>query len=170
MFGTLLMFATISLLPANNSQLAAMTKRIVGLQSGGVGLVALLLSSLLMLPISILVKSAMLHLCLKIFGGSRASFSTTFRTLCYALGSSALLWLIPLISVATATVTGETAVVDFAMALAMVSVLLWSVWVTVGSLAASHGMSTFKAALAIFLPPFLTFTLFFFIVARSFDS
>ncbi len=170
MVGTLLMFATVSMLPATNSQLAAMTKRMVGLQSGGVGLVALLLSSLSMLPISILVKSALLHVCLKIFGGSRASFSTTFRTLCYALGSSAVLWLIPLISVATATVTGETAVVDFAMALAMVSVLLWSIWVTIGCLAASHGMSTFKAALAIFLPPFLTFTLFFFILARSFDS
>ncbi|NBV85070.1 MAG: YIP1 family protein [Verrucomicrobia bacterium] len=166
MSGTLLMFATISLLPANNSQLAAMTKRMVGLQSGGIGLAALMASSLLMLPLGILVKSAVLHWCLKIFGGSEAPFLTTFRALCYALGSAATLWLIPLISVAAATVAGETATVDFAMALAMASVLVWSVGVTLGCLASSHGMSTFKAALAIFLPPIVAFALFLFTAAR----
>ncbi len=162
--GTLLMLTTVGLLPVANSKVAVLMRQMLGLQ-GGVGLTTLLLSSVLMLPLSMLAKSTILHLCLKVFGRSQASFLTTFRTLCYAIGSSAVLWLIPLAAVAAAGFAGETAVVDFAMAISMAVVAVWSMRVTIGALAASHGMPISRAALSILLPPFLAFTVFFFIVA-----
>ncbi|NBV33840.1 MAG: DUF4339 domain-containing protein [Proteobacteria bacterium] len=128
--GTLLMLTTVGLLPVANSKVAVLMRQMLGLQ-GGVGLTTLLLSSVLMLPLSMLAKSTVLHLCLKVFGRSQASFLTTFRTLCYAIGSSAVLWLIPLAAVASAGLAGETAVVDFAMAISMAVVAVWSMRVTI---------------------------------------
>jgi len=162
--GTLLMLTTVGLLPVANSKVAVLMRQMLGLQ-GGVGLTTLLLSSVLMLPLSMLAKSTVLHLCLKVFGRSQASFLTTFRTLCYAIGSSAVLWLIPLAAVASAGLAGETAVVDFAMAISMAVVAVWSMRVTIGALAASHGMPIGRAALSVLLPPFLAFLVFFFVVA-----
>ena len=162
--GTLLMLTTVGLLPVANSKVAVLMRQMLGLQ-GGVGLTTLLFSSVLMLPLSMLAKSTILHLCLKVFGRSQASFLTTFRTLCYAIGSSAVLWLIPLTAVAAAGFAGETAVVDFAMAISMAVVAVWSMRVTIGALAASHGMPIGRAALSVLLPPFLAFLVFFFVVA-----
>ena len=170
MLGTLLMLTTVSLLPAANSKVGVLMHQMLGLQSGSVGLTALLISSVLMLPLSMLAKSVVLHLCLKVFGRSQASFLTTFRTLCYAVGSSAVLWLIPLAAVAAAGFAGDTAVVDFAMAISMVVVVIWSMRVTIGALASSHRMSMGRAALSILLPPFLAFTVFFFIIAAFVTS
>jgi hypothetical protein len=156
--GTLLMLLTVSLLPVANSKAAILMRELLGLNSG-VGLSALLLSSLFLLPLSMLMKSVVLHACLKFFGRSKAPFAITFRSMCYAVGSCAGLWLIPLVSVAAASFEANPVVVDLVMMFAMLTVLIWSLRVTLRVLAAAHGMSFFRATVATLLPPFLIFTL-----------
>jgi hypothetical protein len=50
------------------------------------------------------VTAGILHLCLLLVGGARQPFETTYRVLCYAMGSSALCNVIPLFGFLVAAV------------------------------------------------------------------
>src|SRR6266571_2797232 len=62
---------------------------------GGVGWILLVIFAPLLIVIGIFINSAVLHLCLMIVGGAKQSFETTFRVICFSVGSIDPLLVIP---------------------------------------------------------------------------
>jgi len=62
---------------------------------GGVGWILLVIFAPLLIVIGIFISSAILHLCLMIVGGAKQSFETTFRVICFSVGSIDPLLVIP---------------------------------------------------------------------------
>ncbi len=58
----------------------------------------------LMIPVGVLVSSAVLHLCLKIVKASKTDFQTTFRVVCYSSGPDLINVFVPVIGSAIAFV------------------------------------------------------------------
>ena len=110
--------------------------------TGGVGVMiavvygVLLLSSVAVAPF---INAGVLHLSLKLVGGARQSFETTFRTWCYAHGSAMFVMLIPVCGWMAAGI--------------------WGLVATCIGLAKMHDISTGKATLAVLLPVIVCCTL-----------
>jgi len=75
------------------------------------------------------------HLFIMILAGSRKSFWGTFKVVCYACGASMVFYVLPLCGACVA--------------------VLWCLVIEIIGLKETHGISTFKAAAAIFLPTIL---------------
>ncbi|MBN2541716.1 YIP1 family protein [bacterium] len=80
----------------------------------------------------IFISSGILHLCLMIVGAANRPFETTFRIVCFAGGSTALIQLIPLCG---GLVGG-----------------IWTIVLEVIGVEHAHGTTTGKAVLAVLLP------------------
>jgi hypothetical protein len=51
----------------------------------------------LMVVLSAVIGAAILHVCLLIVGGARQPYETTLRLICYAMGSTAMFSLVPIV-------------------------------------------------------------------------
>lgn len=103
-----------------------------GMVGLGIGAVFILLFIPIILALVIFIGAAVLHLCLMLVGGANRSFETTFRVVCYSIGSTYPLLIVPICG-------GFIA----------------GIWCTVAEcfgLARAHQTTTGRAVLAVFLP------------------
>jgi hypothetical protein len=84
------------------------------------------------LTILIFLAAAILHVCLMIVGGAKQAFETTFRVVCFSIGSTYPLMIVPLCGGAVASI--------------------WSLVLYCIGLARTHETDTGRAVLAVFLP------------------
>lgn len=161
--GNILMALTLKQMPASASPMINLLKQALPADSGGV-LVYSSAQSLLMLPLAIAVKAVLLHASLRFIGQSVHPFSTTFRTLCYALGAGSMLWGIPLIAVSITTRAADATASVAAFFLSALLIGLWSLWINLKALASAHEISLSRAIASLFIPPliasFVSFLLF----------
>jgi hypothetical protein len=98
-----------------------------------------LIGSILLSPalyvVSAFLSSGLTHLCLKLLGGAHRPFETTFRVICYAQASAAVLNLLPLCG----SLIG----------------IIWGAYCIIIGLRETHRISGWKATLAITLPGIL---------------
>src|ERR1700730_9454142 len=99
---------------------------------GGAALILVMVISPLLVAIGTFIVSAILHLCLMIVGGSKQSFETTFRVVCFSGGSVNPLQVIPICG----------GLIAFVWALVLYCI----------GLARSHEIETGRAVLAVLLP------------------
>jgi hypothetical protein len=118
-------------------------------------LVANILGSTLALPLTTVLKAGVIHALMRFGARSSAPFSTTFRAVCYAMGATSALWIVPLGAVWASGFSGQPLVVESAMFLATGATAMWSMFVLVQGLACSHGVAFWRAALAVLVPPFV---------------
>ena len=98
----------------------------------GFGMVFLVVLLPLFLVISIFIGAAIMHVCLMIVGGARQPFETTFRVLCFSVGSTQPLIIVPFCGSFIAGV--------------------WGLVCDCIGLARAHETDTGRAVLAVFLP------------------
>jgi len=152
--GNILMALSLKQLPATASPMIHLLKQALPADGGGV-LVYSSAASLLMLPLAIAVKAVLLHASIKFIGQSVQPFSTTFRTLCYALGTGSILWGIPLIAVSVTTLAADTTASVAAFFLAAILIGFWSLWINIKALASAHEISLLRAIASVFVPPLI---------------
>jgi hypothetical protein len=102
---------------------------------GSIGLVALVCASIIVpvfIAVGCLLASGILHVLLLIVGGAEQPWETTFRVYAYALGATSLLDLVPCCGGLIAA--------------------FWMLAAVIIGLSKAHGISTGRAALAVFLP------------------
>ena len=78
------------------------------------------------------IRSAVLHVCRMVVGGAKQSFETTFRVVCFSIGSVDPLLIIPVCGILIA--------------------LVWRIVLNCIGLARAHETDTGRAVLAVFLP------------------
>ena len=98
----------------------------------GIGAAFLLLLIPIFLALGLFLGSAILHLCLMLVGGANRSFETTFRVVCFSIGSTYPLLIIPACG---GLVSG-----------------IWCAVAECIGLARAHRTTTGRAVLAVFLP------------------
>lgn len=98
----------------------------------GVGAIALLILSPLLIVIGVFLTAAILHVCLMIVGGAKQPFETTFRVVCFSTGSVSPLLIVPFCG---GMVVG-----------------IWDIVLRCIGLARAHETDTGRAVLAVFLP------------------
>ena len=103
-----------------------------GMMGAGVGLVFFIILAPIFVAVLIFVGAAILHLCLMIVGGARQPFETTFRVVCFSLGSTNPLGIVPICGGFIGCV--------------------WGIVVECIGLARAHETDTGRAVLAVFLP------------------
>lgn len=100
------------------------------------GMAYALIAALFLVPVGIVlgtfINSAIMHLCLILLGGAKQPFETTYRVVCYSLGSTAILQVIP---VCGGLICG-----------------VWNLVTTCIGLARAHEIPTGKAVAAVLLP------------------
>jgi hypothetical protein len=153
--GTALVLWTFEQLPQSGSALSRILQRMHTPGASKTLLVASILGSTLALPLTVLVKAAFLHAFMRFMAGSRARFSLTFRTICYSMGATSALWVVPLAAVWLSGFSGDALVVESALLLAAGATGIWSLQIVTQSLASAHGVSLWRAAMAVILPPFV---------------
>ena len=97
----------------------------------GAGISAVFLTPI-RVAVGAFIAAAMIHVCLMLVGGAKRSFETTFRVLCFCMGSTNLLLLLPFCGFVIAGV--------------------WGLIVEVIGLAKAHGIETGRALTAVLLP------------------
>lgn len=105
---------------------------LAGLMGFGFGAIFILFFVPVFLALGLFIGSAILHLCLMLVGGAKRSFETTFRVMCFAVGSAHPLMIIPFCG---GLISG-----------------VWCIVLECIGLARAHDTSTGKAVLAVFLP------------------
>ena len=105
---------------------------LTGFIGAGFGMVAAIVLIPVFLTIMLFLGAAILHLCLMIVGGANQSFETTFRVLCFTIGSTYPLIIAPFCGGLIAGV--------------------WGLVCEIIGLARAHETDTGRAALAVFLP------------------
>lgn len=102
----------------------------------GKGFQVVLLGSILISPalyvVGAFISSGVTHLCLRLLGGAEKPFETTFRVICYAQASAAVLNIFPMCG-------------------GLLAVVMAGYCIIVG-LREAHGISGWKATLALVLP------------------
>ena len=153
--GTVMVLWTIQELPSTGGAFSKMMRLTQQPDLSVAMLVATLIGSTLVLPLTVVIKAGVLHLFMRLGTPSKSSFATTFRAACYAMGAASALWVVPLGAVWASSFSGQPAVVEAAMLLAAGATGMWSIIVLLKALACSHGVALWRAALAVLLPPFL---------------
>jgi hypothetical protein len=97
-----------------------------------VGFVFIVIFTPILVVLGAFIGSAILHLCLMIVGGAKQSFETTFRVVCFSMGSVDPLMIIPICG--------------------GLIVLVWRIVLNCIGLARAHETDTGRAVLAVFLP------------------
>jgi hypothetical protein len=105
---------------------------LAGLMGFGFGAIFILLFVPVFLALGLFIGSAILHLCLMLVGGAKRSYETTFRVICFVVGSVYPLMIVPICG---GLISG-----------------IWGLVLECIGLAKAHDTSTGKAALAVFLP------------------
>jgi len=103
-----------------------------GMFGMGAGVIAAIIFVPIVLTIGIFIASAILHVCLMIVGGAKQAFETTFRVVCFSIGSTYPLMIVPLCGGAIAGV--------------------WNLVLHCIGLARAHETETGRAVLAVLLP------------------
>lgn len=99
---------------------------------GMIGLLLLVCFAPVLAIITLFLGSALYHVLLLLFGGSRFPYETTFRVVCYAAGSTSLVHIIPVCGGLIGAV--------------------WNIVVSIIGLARAHETTTGKAAAAVLVP------------------
>lgn len=105
---------------------------VIGLFGAGAGIIAGVIAIPFFLLFGIFVGSALLHLCLMLVGGAKRSFETTLRVVCFAVGSTYPIMIVPMCG---GLVAG-----------------IWAIVVECIGIARAHEIETGRAVLAAFLP------------------
>jgi hypothetical protein len=105
---------------------------LAGVFGMGAGLILAIIFVPIGLTIVIFIASAILHVCLMIVGGAKQAFETTFRVVCFSIGSTYPLMIVPLCGGAVAAI--------------------WNLVLHCIGLARAHETDTGRAVLAVFLP------------------
>jgi hypothetical protein len=105
---------------------------LAGMFGMGVGLVIAIIFIPIGLTIGIFVAAAILHVCLMVVGGAKQAFETTFRVVCFSIGSTYPLIIIPFCG---SFIAG-----------------IWNLVLHCIGLARAHETETGRAVLAVFLP------------------
>lgn len=103
-----------------------------GLLGFGFGGIFALIFFPIVLTLGLFIGAGIVHLCLMLVGGAKRSYETTLRVLCYSVGSTYPLMIVP---VCGGVIAG-----------------LWCLVVECIGLARAHETTTGKAVLAVFLP------------------
>jgi hypothetical protein len=151
--GTVMVLWTVELLPTTGSAFSKMLRLLHQGDFSAAMLVASVLGSTLILPLTVLFKAGVLHMMMRFGARSVAPFSTTFRTVCYAMGATSALWIVPLAAVWASGFSGHPLVVESAMLLSAGATGVWSMFVLLQALACSHGVSFWRTTLAVLVPP-----------------
>ena len=112
--------------------LADRSNALTGMIGAGFGLVFCIILMPVFVAIAMFVGAGILHLCLMIVGGAKQPFETTFRVLCFAMGSTYPLMIVPICGGFIAGV--------------------WGIVTECIGLAQAHETDTGRAVLAVFLP------------------
>ena len=105
---------------------------LAGMFGMGAGLILAIIFVPVGITILIFIASAILHVCLMIVGGAKQAFETTFRVVCFSIGSTYPLMIVPLCGGAVAAI--------------------WNLVLHCIGLARAHETDTGRAVLAVFLP------------------
>lgn len=105
---------------------------LAGVLGLGIGSIFILIFIPVFLALGLFIGAGIIHLCLLLVGGARRSFETTFRVLCFALGSTYPLMIVPICGGAIAGV--------------------WALVLEIIGLSRAHETTMGKSALAVFLP------------------
>lgn len=103
-----------------------------GVMGMGIGFVFVLIFMPLFLAIGLFIGSGILHLCLMMVGGAKQPFETTFRVVCYSIGSTYPLLVVPFCGNLVAGI--------------------WAIVLYCIGLSRAHETDTGRAVLAVFLP------------------
>ncbi len=153
--GTVMVLWTVELLPSTGSAFFRLLRLMHQPDLSAAMLVASVFGSTLALPLTIVFKAGVLHALMRLAARSGAPFSTTFRAVCYAMGATSALWIVPLGAVWASRFSGQPLVVESAMVLATGVTGVWSMFVLLQALACSHGVTLWRAALAVLFPAFV---------------
>jgi hypothetical protein len=153
--GTVMVLWTVEQLPATGSVFSKIIHLAQKQDVSAAMLLATLIGSTLILPLTAVFKSGVLHVLMRLGAGSKAAFPTTFRAACYAMGASSALWIVPLGAVWASSFSGQPLVVEAAMLLSAGATGVWSMVVLLQALSRSHGVPLWRTAIAILLPPFI---------------
>lgn len=105
---------------------------LAGMLGLGIGTVFLIIFIPVILAAVLFIGAGILHLCLLLVGGAKRSFETTFRVVCFSLGSTYPLMIVP---VCGGLISG-----------------IWGLVAECIGIARAHETTTGKAVLAVFLP------------------
>jgi hypothetical protein len=111
------------------------TNPLAGLIGMGFGMVFLIIMIPVFVTLILFIGAAIVHVCLMIVGGAKQPFETTFRVLCFALGSTYPLIIVPFCG---SFIAG-----------------IWGLVAECIGLARAHETDTGRAVLAVFLPVIL---------------
>jgi hypothetical protein len=153
--GTVMVLWTVEQLPPTGSVFSKVLRLAHRQDMSAAMLLATLIGSTLVLPITAVFKTGVLHFLMRLGAGSKASFATTFRAACYAMGAASALWVVPLGAVWASGFSGQAPVVEAAMLLSTGVTSVWSTGVLLQALARSHGVALWRTVLAILVPPFI---------------
>ena len=103
-----------------------------GIVGMGIGFVIAIILMPLFIAIWMFIGAGILHLCLMIVGGAKQSFETTFRVVCFSIGSAYPLLVVPFCGNLVAGI--------------------WAIVLYCIGLARAHETDTGRAVLAVFLP------------------
>lgn len=112
--------------------MASSRNPLIGLFGAGAGIIAGVIAIPFFLLFGIFVGSALLHLCLMLVGGAKRSFETTLRVVCFTVGSTYPIMIVPMCGGLVAGV--------------------WAIVVECIGIARAHEIETGRAVLAVFLP------------------
>ncbi len=105
---------------------------LTGMVGVGFGLIFLIILMPVFVTIGMFIGAGILHVCLMIVGGAKQPFETTFRVLCFSMGSAYPLMIVPICGGFIAGV--------------------WGIVLECIGLARAHETDTGRAVLAVFLP------------------
>ncbi len=105
---------------------------LAGMFGGGMGILSAIVLVPLILVLGIFIGAGLLHLCLMLVGGAKRSFETTLRVVCFTVGSTYPLLIVPACG---GLVSG-----------------IWSIVLECIGIARAHETDTGRAVLAVFLP------------------
>lgn len=105
---------------------------VAGIFGMGLGLIFAVIFIPIGLTLGIFIGAGILHVCLMIVGGAKQSFETTFRVVCFAIGSTYPLMIVPFCGGAIAGI--------------------WGLVLECIGLARAHETDIGRAVLAVFLP------------------
>ena len=160
LLSTLLALGTLRWLPKSELNLTGMLHAMApGEISAGMLIGSLLLSTLL-LPLTITVKSFILHSLLRIGARSTHPFEITFRALCYAAGAASTLWIIPFCATGAVGIVHQPELTEWTLGLALLASETWSLYVILRAMSCAHRTSLLRVFLVIALPALVAFLLF----------
>ena len=130
-FGLVVYFIFMFLMPSMFS-FGGHENPLVHLLGAGIGIVFFVIFVPVFIVIGAFVSSAILHVCLMIVGGAKQPFETTFRVVCFSMGSVDPLLIVPFCGGIIAAI--------------------WRIVLNCIGLARAHETETGRAVLAVFLP------------------